>query len=121
MGRAMEIDPEGAILAFRKTLATVIAMPGRLMYDGKDPDLFEHFASIAQRSGAYTVRDYAQIIGHLVSLWGVAGRSVSGGAAKAQDYLCRQAERYAGIAERVGDRLGGQPEVSFAWIHGRKV
>ena len=79
-------------------LRTVIAMPGKLMYDGKDPDLFDHFAVIAQRTGVYTIHDYADIIDHLVKTWNVAGRSVSGKAAKAQDYICRQAERYGHFA-----------------------
>src|SRR4051812_38897404 len=37
----------------------VIAMPGRPMYDGRDPDLFGHFAAVAQRLGVYTVEDDA--------------------------------------------------------------
>jgi acyl-[acyl-carrier-protein] desaturase len=61
-------------------------MPGRFMDDGRDPDLFDHFAIIiAQRINVYTVRDYVSIIDHLVKAWNIAGRSVTGGAARAQD------------------------------------
>ena len=59
-------------------------MPGQRMFDGRDPDLFDHFAVVSQRIGAYTALTYAQIIGHLVEVWGVAGRSLSGKAARAR-------------------------------------
>jgi acyl-[acyl-carrier-protein] desaturase len=42
VGQAMEQDPEHAVLAFRSMLKGIIAMPGKLMYDGKDPDLYDH-------------------------------------------------------------------------------
>jgi acyl-[acyl-carrier-protein] desaturase len=121
MREVMRLDPNGGILAFRAMLRSVIAMPGRLMYDGKDPDLFDHFAIVAQRAGVYTVQDYADIIEHLVSIWGIATLSVSGMAAKAQEYLCRQAERYAAYAEEVGASLKTQPKVSFSWIYDRQI
>ena len=121
MGHVMDMDPNGAILAFRQMIRGLIAMPGRLMYDGKDPDLFDHFATVAQRAGVYTVYDYGTILEHLVTTWDVAGRMVSGAAAKAQEYLCRQAERYYRLADEVKAGLELQPTVAFSWIHDRKV
>jgi acyl-[acyl-carrier-protein] desaturase len=121
MRRVMDIDPEGGILSFRNMLRRLIAMPGRLMYDGKDPDLFDHFAIVTQRSGVYTSHDYAAIIEHLVKTWDIGGRSVTGPAAKAQEYLCRQAERYASLAEEITASLAAQPAVAFSWIQDRKV
>ncbi len=121
MGRVFDLDPAGAMLAFRSMMRTIIAMPGRLMYDGKDPDLFDHFAIIAQRTGVYTVRDYASIIEHLVKTWDIAGRSVTGLAAKAQEYLCRQAERYQRFADEMTSALEKRPPIAFSWIHDRKV
>ena len=59
-------------------LRGLIAMPGRFMDDGRDPDLFDHFAIVAQRTNVYTVRDYASIIEHLVKAWDIAGRAVTG-------------------------------------------
>jgi len=117
----MEIDPVGGLMAFRQMMRSLIAMPGRLMYDGKDPDLFDHFAIIAQRIGAYTVYDYAEIVGHLVNTWAIAGLSVSGDAAKAQDYLCRQSERYLSHAEKIAAYQSAQEAVEFSWIYNRKV
>ena len=108
-------------MAFRKMLRTIIAMPGRLMYDGKDPDLFDHFAIVAQRAGVYTVHDYASIIDHLVKTWEIATRSVSGSAAKSQDWLCRQSEKYLRFADEIAASLKDKPATPFAWIHDRKV
>lgn len=121
MSEVFERDPEGAMLAFHTMLRTVIAMPGRLMYDGRDPDLFDHFAIVAQRIGVYTVHDYASIIDHLVRVWDIANRSVTGKAAKAQEGLLKQAARYEALAERVGATLAEQPRTPFAWIHGREA
>ena len=76
------------------------------MDDGKDPDLFDHFAVVAQRTNVYTVRDYASIIEHLVKAWDIAGRSVTGEAARAQEELCRQSERYVRLVGAHGCRDG---------------
>jgi acyl-[acyl-carrier-protein] desaturase len=91
------------------------------MDDGRDPDLFDHFAIVAQRTNVYTVRDYASIIAHLVKTWNIAGRTVTGTPAQAQDDLCRQAERYARLAERAAATLEKQPPVAFSWIRDRKA
>lgn len=121
MTRVFELDPEGAVLSFRDMMRGLVSMPGRLMYDGKDPDLFDHFATVAQRTGVYTIHDYAAIIEHLVKTWDVANRSVSGKAAKAQHYLCQQAERYNRLGDEVAALLRSQPKVGFSWIHGREA
>jgi acyl-[acyl-carrier-protein] desaturase len=119
MGKVMEVDPAGGILAFRHMIRSLIAMPGRLMYDGHDPDLFDHFAVVAQKSMVYTIYDYASIMKHLVETWDIASRQVSGKAAKAQDYLCKQGERYSSLAEAVTEHLESQPKRKFSWIHDR--
>lgn len=114
-----ERDPEGTLLAYRAMLRRLIAMPGSRMTDGRDPDLFEHYAAVAQRTGVYTSRDYASIIRHLNMAWGLAGRSFAGKAAQAQDYLCRQPERYENLAAEIEDRIAGQPTAHFSWLHQR--
>lgn len=121
MGYVIDQDPEGGIIAFRNMMKTLIAMPGRHMFDGVDPTLFDKFSVVAQRTGVYTIFDYAEIIEHLVEKWNIGGRSVSGQAAKAQDYLCRQPKRYRSLAEQVGQIVKEQPAASFSWIHGRKA
>jgi acyl-[acyl-carrier-protein] desaturase len=121
MGHIFDADPDGAIIAFRRMMRGIISMPGKLMYDGKDPDLFDHFAIVAQRSGVYTVHDYAAILQHLIKTWNVAGRVVTGKAKISQDYLCQQAERYQTMAEEIGAALKKSPTIPFSWIYDRKV
>jgi acyl-[acyl-carrier-protein] desaturase len=121
IGQMMEQDQERGVLAYHAMLKGKIAMPGRLMFDGHDPDLYDHFGTVTQRNGVYTFRDYGGIIGHLNEVWGVAHRSVSGTAAKAQDYICRQPQRYDRLAGEIADRLADQPRARFSWIHGRQV
>jgi len=96
-------------------------MPGRLMFDGKDPNLFDHYAVVSQRIGAYTVQTYAKIIRHLIDAWNIPNLSLSDKAAKAQDYLCQQPDRYDRFAEEIESSLAKQPKVRFSWIHDAQV
>ncbi len=121
IGEVMERDAEGGVLAYRTMLKGRIAMPGRLMFDGTDPDLFDHFGAVTQRLGAYTFKDYGEIIAHLNEAWEIPHRSLSGKAAKAQDYICRQPERYEALAAEMADRAAAQPRARFAWINDREV
>jgi acyl-[acyl-carrier-protein] desaturase len=121
MSAVMEQDPEGGMITCGTLFRRIIAMPGKLMYDGKDPDLFDHFSVIAQRTGVYTVRDYAAIVRHLVRTWDIAGRSVSGKAARSQDFLCSHADRIEAIADQTEQRLAAEPQVSFSWIYDRRL
>lgn len=121
MAEVLEHDPAGGILAFHSMLRGRIAMPGRFMDDGRNPDLFDHFAIVAQRINVYTVRDYASIIEHLVTAWDIAGRAVTGEAARAQEELCQQAGRHMRLAERTATALAKQPPRAFSWIRDRKV
>ncbi|HSI33394.1 MAG TPA: acyl-ACP desaturase [Tepidisphaeraceae bacterium] len=121
MSAVFDQDPNGGMITAMSMLRRVIAMPGRLMYDGKDPDLFDHFAAVAQRLGVYTVEDYASIVEHLVKTWKLAERSVSGKGARAQDFLCGHAEKCRSKAAEVTEIVAKQPPVAFSWIHGRSV
>jgi acyl-[acyl-carrier-protein] desaturase len=121
MAEVLDRDPGDGILAFRAMLRGQIAMPGQLMDDGRDPDLFDHFATVAQRTGVYTVRDYASIIEHLIGAWRIRDRSVAGEAARAQDEICRQAVRYERLADRLSSTIDKQPPVAFSWIQDRRV
>jgi acyl-[acyl-carrier-protein] desaturase len=121
MGAVLDHDPEGGMISFSEMMRRLITMPGKYMTDGKDPDLFDHFAVVAQRLGVYTVHDYASIIEHLVKQWNIAARPVSGKAAKAQHHLCSLAERYARLGDEMSQRLKLQPPTPFSWIHGREA
>ena len=121
MGEVMDQDPERGVMIFRNMLRRIIAMPGRHMHDGETPDLFDRFAAVAQRLGVYTVRDYAEIVAHLVETWKISTRSLSGTAAKAQDFLCLQSERLASLADSVAQDVAARPPARFSWIHDRAV
>jgi acyl-[acyl-carrier-protein] desaturase len=49
------------------------------------------------------------------------GRVVTGKAAQAQEYICRQSERYLRFADEMSVKITAQPPMAFSWIHGRKV
>jgi acyl-[acyl-carrier-protein] desaturase len=119
MGEVLRRDPAAGVATISAMLRRIISMPGKLMYDGKDPNLFDHFAIVAQRLGVYTTLDYASIVRHLVQAWNVATFSLTGAAARAQDFLCGYAERIETHAERMSDRLAEEPRVPFSWIHDR--
>jgi acyl-[acyl-carrier-protein] desaturase len=119
MSRVMDEDPNGGIITFHKMMRRIIAMPGKLMFDGKDPDLFDHFATVAQRTCIYTVRDYAAVTDHLLKSWRVAERCVTGQAARAQKYLCDLPRKYARLADEVETRLKSAPRYPFSWIFDR--
>jgi acyl-[acyl-carrier-protein] desaturase len=119
MAKVLDYDPAGGVLAFRSMLRGLIAMPGRFMDDGRDPDLFDHFALVAQRAEVYTGHDYASIVEHLVKIWNIAGLAVTGKAAEAQNALCRGAERYERLADRMATAANTRPRMPFSWIRDR--
>ena len=121
MARVFELDPAGAITTFRSMMRRIIAMPGKLMFDGKDPDLFDHFASVAQRIGVYTIRDYAAITEHLLGAWRIPDRQVTGKAARAQDYLCQHVQKCQTVAAEIAENAAKQPAFPFSWISGRSA
>ena len=120
VGRIIELDPSGALIAIARMLRTKIAMPARLMSDGGDSDVFGQFTAVAQRLGVYTARDYAHIVEHLVEYWKVASATaLSGEAAQAQEYLCGLAPRCLRLAEKLECRLSQQPQEPCRWIPDR--
>lgn len=121
VAQLMQRDPDGTILAYRSMLKRLISMPGARMSDGRDPDLFDHYAAVTQRTGVYTTRDYGGIIRHLNQAWNVGHLSVSGKAAKAQDYICQQPERFDRFADEIGGQVANQAPAAFSWLRGRKA
>lgn len=122
MDRIFEVDPDGAIRAFRDMMKRTIIMPARYMDDGREANLFDKFSAVAQRLRVYTAVDYADIIDHLVQRWKVATMSgLRDEAARAQDYLGNLAERYRKLAERLQDKMRPAPPMQFSWVGGRTV
>jgi acyl-[acyl-carrier-protein] desaturase len=88
------------------------------MRDAGDENLFVRFSRVAQRSGVYTPRDYAEIIDDLVRHWNISTLGgLSGLAAKAQEYLCGLADRYRSIADRISTAGADR----FSWIFNREL
>ncbi len=113
MQRIFEIDPNGAMISFEKMMHTQIAMPAVNIDSAKEPDLFERFSNITQKIGIYTMFDYAKIIEHLVETWKVESiTGLEGQAAKAQDYLCKLAQRYT----RVAERIRAPEDITLSWL-----
>ena len=122
VGKILELDPSEGVLAFAQMMKNTITMPARRMSDGRAADLYAQFAAVAQRIGVYTIRDYADIIDHLVGYWKIAGLSgLTGDAAKAQDYLGGLAQRYRGLADRAEGRSPEQSKIPFQWIFNRSA
>jgi len=122
VGKILEVDASGAIMAFAQMMKVRIAMPGCLMSDGTARDVFEHFSAVAQRIGVYTIRDYASIIEHLVAYWGIADMpGLSGSVAKAQEYLCGLAKVYRRAADRMDGQPRSAPRVPCSWVFNRLV
>lgn len=118
MGKIFEADPAGAIASFALMMKRKIAMPAAIMHDGKDHQLFRKFSNVAQRLGVYTAKDYAEIIQDLVQHWQISNiGGLHDVGAKAQDYLCGLADRYAKLA----DRISFTSNENFSWIFDRTV
>ncbi len=117
--KVFEIDPNGAIKSFEDLMRKQIVMPIALMKEGnKNPNIFVDFSSITQKIGVYTTWDYANIIEHLVKLWKIESLTgLKDGAAKAQEYLCKLADRYRKIA----DRMKVPDEISLHWLSNNKL
>ena len=120
--KLFEIDPNGTVLAFADRMRKKITMPGFLMYDGCDENLFEHFSAVAQRLGVYTAKDYVDVLEFFVERWNVeklTGLSSEG--RKAQDYVCGLAQRLRKLEERAQEKAKQAPTIPFSWILDREV
>ncbi|KAL6616488.1 hypothetical protein ACP70R_038758 [Stipagrostis hirtigluma subsp. patula] len=121
----LRLDPDGAMLAIADMMRKRITMPAHLMHDGRDMNLFDHFAAVAQRLGVYTARDYADIVEFLVKRWKLEAleSGLSGEGRRARDFVCGLAQRMRRAAERAEDRAKkDEPrKVKFSWIFDREV
>ncbi len=118
MTKIFEVDTAQAIVAFATMMRTKITMPAILMSDGMANDLFTNFSNVAQKTGVYTIRDYAEIIDDLVRHWKIETLTgLSDAAAKAQDYLCTLSARY----EKLADRVAITGTQRFSWIFDREL
>ncbi|MBI2118938.1 MAG: acyl-ACP desaturase [Elusimicrobia bacterium] len=114
MKKVFEIDPNGAVIAFAKLMKKRVAMPAKLMSDGKNKNLFNQYSLIAQSIGVYTIHDYASIIQHLIESWNVKHlKGLSVAAIESQDYLLSLPDRYYKLAERTKPQ---KEKIELSWI-----
>lgn len=122
--KILEVDPTDGMLAVADIMRKKITMPAHLMYDGQDPNLFEHFSAVAQRMGVYTADDYADILEFLIGQWGLDKlEGLTGEGRRAQDFVCGLAPRIRKLQERADERARkmGPRGVKFSWIFNKEV
>ncbi|PON76321.1 Fatty acid desaturase, type [Parasponia andersonii] len=122
--KLLEVDPSGAMLAIADMMRKKITMPAHLMYDGRDPRLFEHFSAVAQRLGVYTADDYADILEFLIGRWRLEKmEGLTAEAQRAQEFVCGLAPRIRKLQERAEERARKMEPLSvkFSWIFNKEV
>ncbi|OAY82463.1 Stearoyl-(acyl-carrier-protein) 9-desaturase 5, chloroplastic [Ananas comosus] len=122
--KLFELDPDNAMRAFAGMMRERATMPGLLMFDGCDRDLFRHYSAVAQRLGVYTTGDYADIVEYFVKRWRVedVGPGLTGEGRRAQDYLCGLPQRIRKTVERAQERSARESRLlPFSWIFNREV
>ncbi|KAL5560080.1 hypothetical protein UlMin_036291 [Ulmus minor] len=122
--KLFELDPNDMVLVLADMMRRQITMPAHLMYDGYDPNLFQHFCGVASRIGIYTATDYINNLEHFVAKWNIeklTGLSSEG--REAQDYVCGVAQRIKRIEERLTRKAQQETPMSFSfsWIFHRHV
>lgn len=116
----LKAQPSEGIIAFADMMRQKVAMPARFMSDGTERNLFENYALAAQRSGVYTLRDYADIMGHLVEFWDIASfQGLTSEARECQEYVCGLPARYRSKSNRVEEVIRSLPKEPFKWIFDR--
>ncbi|XP_009625922.1 stearoyl-[acyl-carrier-protein] 9-desaturase 6, chloroplastic-like [Nicotiana tomentosiformis] len=122
--KLLELDPNDSMLAIANMMRRRITMPAHLMYDGCDPDLFEHFAAVAQRLGVYTSHDYADILEFLIDRWALEKlEGIKDEAKRAQDFVCGLPPKIKRLQERADERAKKLDlrQVKFSWIFNKEV
>ncbi|KAK9944076.1 hypothetical protein M0R45_009660 [Rubus argutus] len=122
--KLLEVDPTMAMVAIADMMRKKITMPAHLMYDGKDPKLFEHFAAVAQRLGLYTTNDYADILEFFIERWNLEKiEGLTGEGNCAQDFVCGLVPRIRRLQERADERARKMKRhgVKFSWIFNEEV
>ncbi|XP_057972969.1 stearoyl-[acyl-carrier-protein] 9-desaturase 6, chloroplastic-like [Malania oleifera] len=122
--KLLEVDPNSAMLAIAAMMRRKITMPAHLMYDGRDPRLFDHFSAVAQRLGVYTASDYADVLEFLIGRWRLEkleGLTAEG--ARAQESVCVLPPRIRKMQERAEERSRKMdpPLARFSWIFNKEV
>jgi len=118
--KLLEVDPNTTMIAIANMMKKRITMPLHLMYDGQDPNIFEHFSAISQNQGVYTSRDYAEILEFFITKWELEKlEALAGEARRAQDFVCglpRKIRRLENQAKKLESH-----SAKFSWIFNKQV
>eukprot|EP00252_Welwitschia_mirabilis_P017129 TRINITY_DN38014_c0_g1_i1.p1 TRINITY_DN38014_c0_g1~~TRINITY_DN38014_c0_g1_i1.p1 ORF type:complete len:402 (+),score=41.48 TRINITY_DN38014_c0_g1_i1:94-1299(+) len=122
LAKLFEIDPNGAMLALEDMMRKKITMPAHLVYDDHDYNLFDHYASVAQRIGVYTAKDYCDIVEHLIQRWNVEKiEGLSSRGKQAQEFICSLPPRLRRLDERAQKRAKENEKCKFSWVFGKEL
>ena len=127
VGKLFEVDPDAAVRALGYMMRRRITMPAALMTDGRDADLYAHYAAAAQQTGVYTASDYRGILEHLIRQWRVEdlAAGLSGEGRRARDYVCGLPHKIRRMEEKAHDRAAQAQKkptsIPFSWIFDRHV
>ncbi|KAG8046723.1 hypothetical protein GUJ93_ZPchr0008g13309 [Zizania palustris] len=117
-----DADPDATVRALAYMMRRRITMPASLMSDGRDADLFAHYAAAAQQAGVYTASDYRSIIEYFIRRWRVEELSagLSGEGRRARDYVCALPQKIRRMEEKA--QMRKKPTaIPFSWIFDRPV
>ncbi|KAH6780512.1 Plant stearoyl-acyl-carrier-protein desaturase family protein [Perilla frutescens var. hirtella] len=122
--KLLEIDSNETMLAIGNMMRKKIIMPAHLMYDGRDPHLFESFSHVANRLGVYTSNDYADILEFLIKRWKLEKvEGLKGDGRCEQEFVCNLAPRIRKVQERADERAKKMDKqgLKFSWIFNKQV
>jgi len=114
--KLLEVDPTETMLAIAKIMSGNITMPGHLMHDGRDPHLFSHFSSVAQRIGVYNVSDYIDSLEFLIGRWKLEKlEGLTSEGKRAQELVYGLVPKVRRLQERADERAR-KMKPKFSWI-----
>ncbi|KAM7272780.1 hypothetical protein ACFE04_027443 [Oxalis oulophora] len=118
--KLFEVDPNTTILAFADMIKKRFKMPGHLMYDGKDVNIFENYSAVADRLGIHGGEDYGDILEYFIGRWNVGKLTgLSGDGHKARDFVCNLPEELKKF-ELIREEKGSST-VPFSWIFDKHI
>ncbi|XP_042502832.1 stearoyl-[acyl-carrier-protein] 9-desaturase 6, chloroplastic-like [Macadamia integrifolia] len=122
--KLLEVDPTDTMRTIADILGHNITMPAHLMYDGENPNLFNHFSIVTQKLGVYTIADYADILEFLIGRWKLEKIvGLDGKAQEAQDFVCELPRKIRRLQERAEERAKKlKPQtMRLSWIFNRAI
>jgi acyl-[acyl-carrier-protein] desaturase len=116
-----KLDPDGTMVSFANMMRNGIVMPSYLVSDDIHEEknngrtLFADYASVAEESGIYTTRDYADILEFLIKRWNIENiHVISHDACISREYLINHLNRIRKLDENKKKKF--KKNLVFSWI-----